>query len=563
MRSRNIFPLLLLALKLLLAACMGDTAPRLENLRLTSATVTDGVITVVGQNFYQGETGSMRLEACGVTLAGELVEPVTQTLLLPPGAKLTVQTGERLSAELPSEGFEPGVSDVRVIRPDGASATLEGAITCVAATDPETEEPEEPGEPDEPGGDPEDPEEPAPLGSLSVSLIPDIPARFHVTGPEGYEKTFDGTADLEDLPAGDYTITFDTFRQVVVHQGASGGSFDRDWIPREGTLDIAIEAGESQTVSMELRIEAIDHEIHLAGLPAGVDSPADPRLGLTMQRVFSDYGRGDSFTPEASATLAPGVYVISSPPFAEFESDDGYDWLGAYRAVDSDTTWVTLSSSGGAVVTTTLEYELVPSSVSFDITGLPEGVEFDGYLHRWLPGGGFSEPITDFSNLSPGAYVLAGTDVKTTVQAEHPDGLVEVGLHYKLKASAGTIILDSGDSRTIPLAYELGNGLFRVEIHSQTGGPVIGNVRIRPYGADDDAWVTFSEPTAMGTWHNYEPAPGVYEVRVDEVPADPPTHNGFRPGSRSGHGIVILESYGLNGSGNHKTVSAYYSERLD
>lgn len=89
-------------------------------------------ITITGSNYYAVvDRAGTRVEACGVTMPANLVEPVARSILLPPGSEITAQVGSNLTATMPTEGFTAGSSDVRVIRPDGSSAVLANAINCV------------------------------------------------------------------------------------------------------------------------------------------------------------------------------------------------------------------------------------------------------------------------------------------------------------------------------------------------------------------------------------------------------------------------------------------------
>src|SRR5690606_28269013 len=267
--------------------------------------------------------------------------------------------------------------------------------------------------------------------------------------------------------------------------------------------------------------------------------------------------------PEETMTLEPGVYMINHAPQVRFDrSLPLYAWEEVYDFADSYSHVLTLSS--GDETTLTFGYRPVTGNIFLHVTGLPQGLRAEGYLRRWLPGGDWTEPITSFVNLAPGAYYVSGLDVNSSIQAEHPDqGTIPVEIYYEPKDHPGTVVLDSGRNITVQLDYELALGFFRIRISSRDGDPVLGNVRIRPYGAGDDAWVTFSEPAEYPDLIRYDAHPGLYEARLDDVEPDPPHHDGFKFASGSGYGTVILESYGLNGMGNFKDLEAEYMKMSD
>lgn len=122
-----------------LAACGSETGTNRSTLpaaRITSVTplelVPGAELTVNGANFFavSGASG-MKIEVCGVVLNGSLIEPLTQNLLLPPGSFITAQVGHAVAGMMPEHGFTAGPSRVLVTRPDGNSAVLADAVTCM------------------------------------------------------------------------------------------------------------------------------------------------------------------------------------------------------------------------------------------------------------------------------------------------------------------------------------------------------------------------------------------------------------------------------------------------
>lgn len=133
------------AVLFVLAACGSNGSNTFPEAVITSVNPTEftpgGEITVTGRNYYAVTgAGSTRIEACGVSLNGSLVEPQTRSILLPPGSTMTAEVGNTITGTLPAEGLVEGLSDVRVTRPDGSTAVIENAVICVfPATEPVAE----------------------------------------------------------------------------------------------------------------------------------------------------------------------------------------------------------------------------------------------------------------------------------------------------------------------------------------------------------------------------------------------------------------------------------------
>jgi len=125
----------LMALVAVLLAGCADTQ-RMSELSVSSVVPGGayGSFVVEGAGFYQHSDGrGMFIEACGVTVEPELVDPVWVEAVLPPSGMVSVQVAERLAFSVQA-GVAAGTSDVRVVRPDGQATALEGAIVCPSDT---------------------------------------------------------------------------------------------------------------------------------------------------------------------------------------------------------------------------------------------------------------------------------------------------------------------------------------------------------------------------------------------------------------------------------------------
>ncbi len=143
MRRSVLFPLAALV-SLALAACSGPNAtmPRttVTGVSPSELTVDTESFVVDGANFFQYPGGDgTRAEFCGVSVTAELIDPSSRTITLAPAGRVTVEAGDRIRVAVPTGAFQPGVSDLRLVRPDGSVTVVEGAVNCVAAP---TEEPQ-------------------------------------------------------------------------------------------------------------------------------------------------------------------------------------------------------------------------------------------------------------------------------------------------------------------------------------------------------------------------------------------------------------------------------------
>lgn len=561
MRARLLSLLALVTLAL--SACMGDSAHSLASVELASVTpdavtADASIITITGANFFQSTTaGSMRVEACGVTTTANIVEPLTQTVLLPPAGKLVVEAGDRLTAELPSEGFEPGVSDVRVTRPDGSSAVLEAAITCGAATEPDdgTEDPgdddtEDPG--DEEPGDPDDeePADPTP-GRLSVTLSPDFPLTITISGPEGYSQTVTGAATLTDLEPGEYTLSVDdaTLPFEQEHEGTIY-AYQAWWGPSDGPTVIEVEAGKEAEAKIALLTTPGTITLAAPGAPDSYD-PED--IFLDFERLQDD----GSWAPadlRDFPQVEPGIYRAKSE--AELTNTGCVSatcYSETYHLVDDGGIVAVSSLGAGTPAEFSVTYELEPGTIKVESTGLPEDLTHAYVVQlRYEDFPYMGPPLENATVADPGAYHLSMRDVGTTIDGEHPDmGYLPIFVYYK--ASSVSFALNSGDEYLHHATYALADGLLRVNITGYQGDPdAIGHVRFRKLG--DSEWTTV---TTQGMKY-FDVEPGIWEVETFDVPAEPGVHNGYyRSGSRP-DGYLLVDSYGYEGTGNHVTIDIEY-----
>lgn len=209
---------------LVLAACADSVSFPASQVTSVSVVGADGSFTVQGSGFYQhpGGTG-MRIEACGTSISASIVAAVASEILLPPAGHVVVEVGETLSAVLPVEGVTPGVSDVRVIRPDGQVSVFEDAITCAVAPEPDPEpEPE-------PEPDPEPVVETvASLSAEPVSGHAPLLVTFGAAGSEGegelvYAWDF-GTGDEATTATASYTYSTPGEYTVTLTVSSESGS---------------------------------------------------------------------------------------------------------------------------------------------------------------------------------------------------------------------------------------------------------------------------------------------------------------------------------------------------
>lgn len=143
---RRFTPLALAAAAaLLLAACTGPSAGMpdvtVSSISPSQLTVDTASFTIEGANFFEYVDGEgTRVEFCGVSVVAELIDPSSRTINLAPAGRVSIEAGERVVVEVPAEGLQPGVSDLRIVRPDGSATVIADGITCVAAPTEELQE---------------------------------------------------------------------------------------------------------------------------------------------------------------------------------------------------------------------------------------------------------------------------------------------------------------------------------------------------------------------------------------------------------------------------------------
>ena len=205
---RRLRVLFVAALLTVLAACGSDGRAPFPDVTITSvnpAELAPGAeLIITGSNYYavSGVAGT-RVEVCGVTFSGTLIEPLTRSILLPPGGTITAEVGNMLTGALPTEGFTPGLSDVRLTRPDGSSAVLVNGVTWV-----------------DPGKEPEPTPVTAVITASNATGIAPVTISFDATGSTGIapltygwsfgddtEGSNDAETEHEFATAGIYTVT--------------------------------------------------------------------------------------------------------------------------------------------------------------------------------------------------------------------------------------------------------------------------------------------------------------------------------------------------------------------
>lgn len=201
----------------------------------------------------------------------------------------------------------------------------------------------------------------------------------------------------------------------------------------------------------------------------------------------------------------------------------------------------TAHSSGALYDLITRTYDLQTASLTTTVTA--SGVTVD------LPADSQLVKVPDFTVIPapwgpriPGHYILQPARVPSYLTMTSPpeetnyapeNGLIDI--FYK--ADGQLVHLSSGETRNMNVDYEVADGLISVNILPPHGSneTVMGNIRIRAY-PNGEEWHTF---TTMGQ-HLFETPPGVYEVRVEDVPADPDAgHNGYTRNSYPTHPYFV------------------------
>lgn len=549
---RTVRTLIAAATLLLLAACgTNNTLPEPTITGVTPTEVQAGTeITITGSNYYAVQNhANVRVEACGVTVPATLVNPVTRSILLPPGSEITAQVGTNLTAELPEDGFTTGLSDVRVIRPDGSTAVLENAVTCsIPAEEPEPE--------------------PTPVSAVlnSSSTVGVAPAviEFNATGSTGegelefaWDFGVEDAASTETAPTYEYTeagsfavtltvtdeagatatatetITVHPALQAVIHRSGVTGhapvtihfygtsstgiaplTYSWDFGDHEGTSSEAEPSYEYQdagTYTVFLIVTDANGEtsttttdVIIPRAPTRVNAviTAEPTAGITPLTVsfsaLDSTGEGE-LTFEWDFGDETGTSTDAEPTYT-------------FTAVDTYDVTLTVTDELGETdqATKTVHVNPLPATLDFTAEPVGLGVTATAFVVGDNYSGSVSLPGGSLSDLPPGDYTIT----TGTINRTH-----EFSGHTVLSTwstAPQTITLTEGEARTVALSFEPEPGALDV---SDTGLP--------------EGWdYTDSDPElrALNTPYNYDLhgdtsdwsqlVPGVYELRLSDIRID-------------------------------------------
>ena len=281
-------------------------------------------------------------------------------------------------------------------------------------------------------GEEVEPGDPSAMLTVNVEGLPDgLDADISVAGPDGFSADLTATGSLDELVAGDYTVT-----AAPVEDGAD------QYAPVDSSIAVSLgeDASETVTVEYELATEPGDGfgdlHVDVVGLPGGVDHDINVE------------GEGESYALPQDGMLEDlpaGAYTVTPE-----DVEDGDD---LYRASSED---VTVPEDG--VGEATVEYELVPEEVEegdlhVTVTGLPSGVDHDinvegegesyelpqdGILTD-LPAGSYTVTPEDVDD-GPAVYEAAPVDV-TVVGDETATATVEY-IHDEPPADGGALSVD-------------------------------------------------------------------------------------------------------------------------
>ncbi len=267
---------------------------------------------------------------------------------------------------------------------------------------------------------------------VSVSGLPGgTAAAITVTGPGGYSKTITGTATLDGLTAGSYTVTA---AQVSNATGI--------WAVSPASVQRTVTAGGSVSASMAYQLVTGSIAVSIGGLPAGQSGSV---------QVSGPSGYSKTVTGTTTLTgLTPGNYTLS----AASVSVSGTTWspspASVSRTVTASPTAQTASFTYAAVVTT--------GSLEVTVSGLPGGTT--AAITVTGPGG-YSKSITATTTLTG---LTAGSYTVNAAQVSNATG------NWAVSPASVQRTVTAGGSVSASMAYALVTGSIAVSISGLPSG---------------------------------------------------------------------------------------------
>ena len=314
---------------------------------------------------------------------------------------------------------------------------------------------------------------------LTVTGLPgDASAAVTVTGPQGFEAAATGSAALEHLVPGDYTVS-------AAEVSAEGEVY----VPGRSTQAVTVTADETASVTVESLAEGAS----LGSLVLTVDGlgPAAPAsVSVTGPDGFSD-------AATASTTfngLQPGDYSV-------YATEARSDLYGFAAQPAEQVVAVAAGESASAAVT----YTAVTGAIEFVVNGLPSGTAA-GIDLLGPHGRAFTIDASKvLPYLEPGAYAFdEPADVVTAADVTGN----EVGFTYGTASSTFGGEVAAGETALAAVLFEAVTGSVRVEVaglpddsqvvatvagHALTGSATINNLapgayRLEAYGVVVDGF---------------------------------------------------------------------------
>lgn len=251
--------------------------------------------------------------------------------------------------------------------------------------------------------------------SVTVNGLPaEQKAELVLVDSEGGEVSVPASGELDGLEPGLYTVQ-------PVDVSISGEFY------AASEVDVEVVSGETAEATIEYLLDPGQLQVTVVGLPSGVNHSLE-LIGGAMAIAVPQSGTFNA--------IEPGSYTIVA--------SDVIDGLTIYTASNES---VVVESNVEASATVT--YSAIPATWSVTVGGLPEGVS--GTVA--VTGPGFSQTLngtTSFSDLTPGTYTIAPSDV------------IVGGEMYR--ATGASVDLSSGANGATTVTYELLPGNLGVMI---------------------------------------------------------------------------------------------------
>ena len=283
---------------------------------------------------------------------------------------------------------------------------------------------------------------------LSIQGLSTLEANIIVTGPNSFNQSVKASSKLENLSAGDYTVTASDVIQADTY------------FPDKRQQSVVIKGGETTSLAVtysKQTTSAGSLEVTINGLPASTDAD----VTVTGPESFSQKLK----TSSVLSNLKPGDYSLTAKVVT----------VGSDTYIPTPTNQ-TVGVAAGSKTDLTVSYtKQLPTvgQLAITMTGLP--TDLNATVAVTGPNG-FSEMLMTsktFSNLSPGNYIIMASKVDGT----YP---------YNPYPKTQTLNVVAGETATATLGYVPTIPLPHTTVDGAFGSAIAVNGDVMVVGAPDE-----------------------------------------------------------------------------